>query len=150
MLILSRLRLLQHMGKLGGDRALPPALKSLPAEWRSRYLAIGYQPKYFEANLAEFEAITQSDAQVKAAGNLGDIPLAIIRHGIPSLFESMGPADAANAEALWQELQAQLAALSSQSQLTVADRSGHLIQLEQPSAVVEAVRAMVDRARAAG
>jgi pimeloyl-ACP methyl ester carboxylesterase len=150
MLLLSRLRLLKWMAKIGGEQAMPPALKRLPAEMHPAYLAVGYQPKYFQANLAEFEAIRQSDAQVKDAGRLGSVPLVVVRHGIPSLFAAMPQADAVEAEGVWQGLQAELASLSSHSRLMVAEQSGHMIQLDQPSIVVQAIREIVNTVREAG
>jgi pimeloyl-ACP methyl ester carboxylesterase len=150
MLLLAKLRLLKLMARLGGEQTLPPALNMLPPESRAAYLAVGYRPKYFQANLAEFEEISHSDAQLRHAGGLGSIPLVVIRHGIPSLFEAMPTADATRAKEVWEGLQAELASLSSQSSLITAEESGHLVQLEQPTLVVQSIRELVDRARQAG
>jgi pimeloyl-ACP methyl ester carboxylesterase len=150
MLLLSKLRLLKLMAKIGGEQAMPPALKRLPVETRPSYLVVGYQPNYFQANLAEFEAISQSDAQVKGAGRLGSVPLVVIRHGIPGLFAAMPQADAMVAEGVWQGLQTELASLSSHSRLIVAEQSGHMVQLDQPSIVVQAIREIVNTVRKAG
>jgi pimeloyl-ACP methyl ester carboxylesterase len=150
MLFLSKARLLSLAARMGGERSMPPATKKLPAAIRVAYLAVGFQPKYFEVNLAELESITQSDAQVRSTARSTDTPLAVIRHGIPDLFAAMSPTDAENAEATWQNLQGGLAALSTRSQLIVAERSGHAIQFDQPDLVVETIREMVVQARKAG
>ena len=121
MLLLSRLHLLKLMSRIGGEQALPPALQKLPAEAHAAYLAVGYQPKYFKANLAEYEAIGESDAQLRRSGLPVDVPLVVIRHGIPSLFAAMPRPDATEAEAVWQGLQAGLARLSER-----ANRSGKI------------------------
>lgn len=69
-----------------------------------------------------------------ALGSLGDRPLIVLTHGIPF------PGSAAAAEQGWQEGQRKLAALSSNSELVVAARSNHKIHLDDPEAVVEAIR----------
>ena len=51
--------------------------------------------------------------------------------------------DESNSFAEWQILQQELADLSSNSQRLVAERSGHVIQFEQPELVVRAVTDMV-------
>lgn len=140
LLAASRLGALNLLGKLAGERAAPPIVRKLPADVRATYLAVGFQPKYFQANLDELAASAESDRQVGAAGALGDMPLTVIRHGQPDLFAQMPPEQAAQAERVWQNLQDALAALSSSSQLLVAEHSGHAIQIDAPRIVVEAIR----------
>jgi pimeloyl-ACP methyl ester carboxylesterase len=143
MLLLSKIRLLPLLGRIAGQRALPPAVNKLPLSMREMYLAIGYQQKYFETNLAEFESIAESDKQVANVSRLGDIPLMVIRHGNPEMFSALGPDDAAESESTWQELQNDLASLSDRSTLVVAESSGHMIQLDQPELVVDAIQQFV-------
>ena len=57
------------------------------------------------------------------------------------------PATAAKAaEEGWQEGERMLAALSSNSELVVATRSNHMIHLDEPEVVVEAIRRVLDTA----
>ena len=147
MLLASRLGLLNLLGKLMGERAAPPIVMKLPPEIRPLYLEVGFQPKYFQSNLDELAASAQSDKQLSATGSLGNIPLTVIRHGIPDLFASMPADQAEQAEQAWQELQGDLAELSSNSQLLIAQKSGHAIQIDQPSLVVETIRQMVESVR---
>ena len=121
----------------------------LPPEIRPMYLAVGFQPKYFESNLDELAAGAKSDEQLSATGSLGNLPLTVIRHGIPDLFARMPAEQAKQAEQVWQELQAELAHLSSNSRLLVAEKSGHGIQIDQPSLVVDAIRQIVKANRSA-
>jgi len=76
----------------------------------------------------------ESHAQVRAAEirSLADSLLVVLSHGQPQRF--MGMPDEANQayERTWQELQAELAALSPRGKLIVARESGHAIQLDQP------------------
>lgn len=147
LLLASRLKVLSLLGKMSGGSALPPAVSRLPLEIQPMYLEVGFQPKYFQANLDELEACTLSDQQLSAAGSLGDLPLTVIRHGIPDLFAKMPAGQAGQAELIWQELQVELSRRSTKGQLLVAEKSGHAIQIEQPELVTETIRQMVERSR---
>ena len=52
---------------------------------------------------------------------------------------------AKQSERIWQGLQADLAKLSSNGRLMVAEKSGHNIPIDQPGIVVEAVEQMIAR-----
>ncbi len=147
MLLASRVGALNLLGKLMGEKAAPPIVMKLPPEIRTAYLEIGFQSKYFQSNLDELAAIGESDKQLSIAGSLGNIPLTVIRHGIPDLFARMPVEQAKQAERAWQELQAELTQLSSNSQMIVAEKSGHGIQIDQPGLVVDAIRQMVQTVR---
>ncbi|HNK63345.1 MAG TPA: alpha/beta hydrolase [Anaerolineales bacterium] len=149
MLLASRLGMLNLLGKLMGEKAAPPIVMKLPPEIRTTYLEVGFQPRYFQNNLDELAASGESDRQLSATGSLGDIPLTVIRHGIPDLFASMPAEQSRQAEIVWQELQMELGTLSSNSQLMVAEKSGHGIQIDQPDIVVDAIRQMVASIRSA-
>ncbi len=147
MLLVSRVGALNLLGKIMGEKAAPPILMKLPPEIRSTYLEVGFQPKYFQSSLDELAASTESDKQLSATGSLGNIPLIVIRHGIPDLFASMPAKQAKQAEKVWQELQADLAKISSDSQIFVAEKSGHSIQVDQPILVADAIHQMVNIVR---
>ena len=147
MLLASKAGALNLLGRMMGEKAAPPTVSKLPAELRTMYLSVGYQPKYFQSNLDELAAIAESDRQVSASGNLGSLPLIVVRHGIPDLFARMPADQAVKAEQVWQELQADLARLSSNSRLLVAEKSGHGIQTDQPELVVAAIRQMTETVR---
>jgi pimeloyl-ACP methyl ester carboxylesterase len=144
MLLASRTGALDLLGKIMGEKAAPRIAMKLPVEIRTTYLEVGFQPNYFRSNLDELAAIAESDKQLSVAGTLGDIPLTVIRHGIPDLFASLPREQAKQAELVWQELQADLTKLSSNGRLLVADKSGHGIQIDQPGLVVDVLRQMVE------
>ena len=147
MLFAARLGVLELLGKLMGEKAIPPNIAKLPPDLQSMYLKVGFHPSFFQSNLDELAAVTISDRQLSAAGYLGDIPLLVIWHGIPNMFASMPADQAVQAEMVWQELQNDLAKQSSNSQLLVAEKSGHGIQNDQPDLVIEAIRQMVESVR---
>jgi len=143
----SRAGLLKWLGRIMGDRAEPPALQVLPPELRPVYLEAGYQPKYFESNLAELASVAESDAQVRESRSIRNLPLVVVRHGMPDLFAQMPADQAAEAEQVWQALQTDLLTISSNNRLMVAETSGHNIPLDQPGLVVEVIQEMVDQYR---
>jgi pimeloyl-ACP methyl ester carboxylesterase len=143
---LARWRILPYMGGVLGERIAPKDAGELPAHFGAKYLA----PSYFATNLAELEALPESDRQVRATDSPWDIPLIVIRHGVPGLFSKL-PADLAEqAEQTWRELQEDLTRLSGNSELWVAEGASQDIPLEEPSLVVEAIREVVEKARQRG
>jgi pimeloyl-ACP methyl ester carboxylesterase len=147
MLLASRVGALKLLGKLLGESAIPPIVKKLPPEIRSIYTEVGFRPNFFQTNLDELDASSESDKQLSVSRSLSNIPLIVIRHGIPDLFTSMPAEKAQQAEKVWQELQSDLAKLSSNSQMLVAEKSGHGIQVDQPGLVVDAIHQMVSSVR---
>jgi pimeloyl-ACP methyl ester carboxylesterase len=126
---------------LAPDKVIPAAAVPYYAAQPGSY-AIVFQSKMFHAAYAEALAIDTSDAQVVAIGSLGDLPLVVIRHG-KSMFGSFPPEEAAKIEQQWQAFQEAIAGQSSAGQVMVATDSGHLIQLEQPGIIIEAVQQLL-------
>jgi pimeloyl-ACP methyl ester carboxylesterase len=83
-------------------------------------------------DLASLERVPAGMRGSEQAGSLGALPLAVITHGQPFPFAVL--------ERNWSQGQASLAALSSNSLLTVATRSNHMIQIDEPDLVVEVIR----------
>ena len=98
------------------------------------------QPKALAANFAEVRHFDESAAEVRQAGNLGDLPLIVLTAAYGNRLRPQLN------QAWLEELQPDLVRLSSRGkQITVA--SGHSIQLQQPEAVVDAIREVVNEAR---
>ncbi len=123
---------------LAPDKMIPssavPYYKSIPGSF-----SIVFQSRMWHASSDEAHAIDTSDEQVAAIQSMGDMPLIVLRHGKP-MFGSLPPAEAAQIEAQWQAFQEEIAAKSSKSQIMIATSSGHIIQVEQPALIVDAVR----------
>lgn len=93
--------------------------------------------------------IDGSAAQVRATGLLGDLPLVVLTHG---RSEGAWPADfspdlIAKLEQEWRAMQKEQAALSTNSRLIIAEKSGHEIQVDQPDLVVDVIRKVVAEIR---
>jgi pimeloyl-ACP methyl ester carboxylesterase len=100
-------------------------------------------------SVAELKAISTSAAQTAATGSLGDMPLVVLSHD-PSKPQFELPADLDKpVNDTWQQMQNELAQLSTAGTHVIAKNSGHYIQLDRPELVVEAVRQVVDRAHQA-
>ena len=98
--------------------------------------------------IAEFKGIKESAAQTAATGSLGDIPLAVLSHD-PDKPSSELPADLATpVNEAWEKMQEELAHLSTRGSRVVAKNSSHYIQIDRPDVVIDAVRGVVEQARA--
>ncbi len=92
-----------------------------------------------------FRDILTSEAQVKAAKPLPDVPLVVIRHGLPL---DGGPGWPTNAvEKLWADLQSDLATLTPQGEVVVATASHHRIQEDQPDLVSREIEQVIRAVR---
>lgn len=134
------------------DAAMLPVPPGLPEAAAEIFRAlVAASPKHVETLIAEQQAVQTIHAELAAAKitNLGDLPLVVLSHGqpmaMPGLTEQVNQAY----EQLWQQLQAELARLSSQGRLVVAEGSGHYIQLERPQLVIDAISDVVAAARTA-
>lgn len=143
MLVLAQLRLLKLFGTLLGKNKLPPIVERLSPDLRSRYLKVGFQTNYFRTNRHELDAIHNSDDQLRSVRSLGEIPLVVIKHGIPNLFSSMSATESKIAEEVWCNLQQDLASTSTNSELITAEKSGHAIHVDQPELVIRSVCKMI-------
>ena len=106
---------------------------------------IAYDAVYFRTTRIQDESIEESDGAVRKTGPFGDIPLVIITHEIPSMFNWLPEDEKATAENTWQTEQMKMLDLSTDSQLVIAEGSGHNINAEAPEIVIQAVREMLDR-----
>ena len=92
----------------------------------------------------EFSSVQHSGtamAGTNAPGSLGDLPIAVITHGLPF------PGSYGVLEKYWRTGQEQLAALSTNSTLIVAQKSYHDIPLTEPELVLETIRKVVAAVR---
>ncbi len=129
-----------------GISALVPAVAALadnpklPSPARETFTALAISdPKFIEAQAAEQGAIFDSLAEVRDAHitSLGNIPLVVLYRGIDD-SPTPGLMPEENKQR-WLGLQTELAALSPQGKLVIADKGGHHIQLDQPNLVIDAI-----------
>jgi pimeloyl-ACP methyl ester carboxylesterase len=100
-------------------------------------------------SVKELKSVSESAAQAATAGSLGDIPLAVLSSD-PDRPQLDLPEDLVKpTNDAWQQLQNELAQLSTRSTHTIVRNSGHYIQLDQPGAVIEAIKKVVKQVREA-
>jgi pimeloyl-ACP methyl ester carboxylesterase len=108
---------------------------SLPPGVATEMALLQTQPQLLRATTAEGLARSMDDVVLNGA-SLGEIPLVVIAAG-----DSMASIPG------WAEAQAELAALSREGRLVVAEGSSHLVQIDQPEIVIDAVLSVLDAAR---
>jgi pimeloyl-ACP methyl ester carboxylesterase len=91
----------------------------------------------------------ESCAEVRALRitSFGNLPLIVLSAGREETIASLSDAENQQRWEAWQELQSELAALSSDGKQIIAEQSGHMIQLDQPDLVIDAIREMLDALR---
>jgi pimeloyl-ACP methyl ester carboxylesterase len=149
-------RLLAKLDWTGLPRVLLPAAEvaELPIEVTRAITA--YQPVSLGPSLEEAAAFEATFRAVGAFRTLGARPLIVLTHGKPwsAYSEDQRRASGFTAEefarheAAWRTLQADEATWSSSSVHRIIEDSSHVIQLERPDAVIDAVRAVVGQLRA--
>lgn len=103
-------------------------------------MTMAFTPEILRGVKMEFEALDRLPTEMKQAGgfgNLGDLPLIVVRRG-----KTSQPAN--EADMSHQRIQENLAKLSTRGSLIVATNSGHTIALDEPAVVGDAVRKLLD------
>ena len=132
--ILARLGLLRLRAKS------QPAL-GLPDLQNKELLAFNSATQDWDAQAAEFSATIDLDNEVRAAGSLGNLPLFVL-----TATDHGGPVEM---EQAWQDLQNELAQLSTNSVHKVLEGARHESLWADPKYSAESVAAILDVVEAA-
>jgi len=125
---------LARLGVLRLRMKLQPKL-GIPDLQNEELIAFLSATKDWDAQAAEFAATKDLDDEVRAAGSLGKLPLFVL-----TATDHGGPAEM---EALWQDFQNQLAALSTDSVHKVLDGARHESVWADPKFTPESVAAIL-------
>lgn len=104
------------------------------------YKSYCYRPHYWATVSSEYANLKKSFEELKEVTSLGNLPLIVLSQG------SKDPERSDEEFQRWALLQLDLTKLSSNSQHIIAEKSGHLIPLDQPDLVASAVQQLVERA----
>ncbi|MEZ5446679.1 MAG: alpha/beta hydrolase [Gammaproteobacteria bacterium] len=128
---------------MSGPAAAPA---NMPEEARTPSMMLTASRKARLTVAQEYLYFRDSGEAILRQGGIPPVPLVVITRG----RAERGAEDprAPVIEALWMQLQDELAEMSPRSAHLVADRSGHHIHLDQPQLVVDAVTMVLDFARA--
>lgn len=97
--------------------------------------------KHMQTMLNEMDAIVHRPPQ--PLDTLRNVPLMVLSHGVAQPAPNMSDEVNTAYEEAWQQMQHELAQLSSNSQHLIVEGSGHDIQIEKPQAVIDAVKQVV-------
>lgn len=106
--------------------------------------ALCLSPGFMTATAEDFSSLVRAPAALRAPeqpGELGEKPLIVLVHGIPF------PGPATEIEVDWAAGMERNATLSRNSRLIMAPKSNHMIHLDEPALVVDAVRRVYNAAR---
>ena len=87
-----------------------------------------------------------SGEQLRAIRSLGDLPVVVLASGVFLREAPTRPEAGQRLHEIWQDLQRELASLSSSSVYSVVESSGHFIQRDQPEVVIYAIRWVLESA----
>jgi pimeloyl-ACP methyl ester carboxylesterase len=113
-------------------------------EMNSEMIAFMSRPSFFDAARDEPASVYRAEAETRRAGGFGALgarPLSVITHTKPF------PGPAASMEDGWAEGQKRLAGLSTDSELIAATQSNHMIPIEEPDLVADAISRVYRAAR---
>jgi pimeloyl-ACP methyl ester carboxylesterase len=136
----------EFMTKVIGTPKIEPPFDRLPPDaQRARLWALGLPSHYAGGDdyLAEITARIH-DETARTPHPLGDLPLVVLDR----TRDEYPPEQKAMLAKEHHEQQRALAALSTRGRLQRVEGAGHHIQLDQPTAVVDAVLSLVNNARA--
>ena len=133
--LMRALFLLQHLRFSDEQDRITTLLSRTPPSIRTQLKTFWVQRRTLEALASQIEHAPESASDLGSRRtSLGDVPLTVLTASHPS------------PERL--EDQLATASLSRTGRHVIAERSGHWIPLEEPDLVVEAIRELVERARA--
>ena len=146
-------RMASHLSRLGLVRKATAADSAPPEPAYAVRATAAYTSTSLPAMLKEVDSFNATLSEAGTIRELGDRPLFVLTATKP-LPEServgmkLTPAQAAEYEALWVQMQNEEASWSSRSQHQLVPESGHYIQFEKPNVVIAAVRSVIDSVRA--
>lgn len=134
-------------------RDYPEALDDVLRHELARQYA---RPQYFSTSISEYDSgwakadmSSTNMAQLDATKvSFGDRPLVVLTHGKDeALLPGITPAQQASSSEAWKAGHAALAQTSTRGTHSVVANTGHFIQLDQPTAVIDAVRRVLEDVR---
>jgi pimeloyl-ACP methyl ester carboxylesterase len=146
------LGIVRILGLLGIFEVIKPELKHCDPIRLQQVKRSFYRASHWLTMAREMSSLNASGKQLRAANNLGDLPVinikaaTFLRIPLPAIFWSwlMNPADRAR-----DQIHLALAQVSTSSQQLLAPHSSHFVWVDQPEIMVEAVEKMIDQIKSA-
>jgi pimeloyl-ACP methyl ester carboxylesterase len=128
----ARMRIFMKVLEVAARFGVPRLLQRIPSVRQAVWFV---RPDDYAATADDLASLKHLDCASPMPDQFGDLPLVILTHGQPF------PRPFAILESGWLAAQHRLAALSKRAVIT-AENSNHMIHLEQPELVVDAIREM--------
>jgi pimeloyl-ACP methyl ester carboxylesterase len=109
-------------------------VESLPPSVRRYAQATSFRAAGYKAAADEIIHIEESVSEARSSRRKLTIPVVVVT-------------GARGSDERWRQLQKDLASLSERGCLMIAPQSGHVVQMDQPEVVVDAIRSVVETAR---
>jgi pimeloyl-ACP methyl ester carboxylesterase len=122
------------------------AAMPLDADQKRALLATLYRTGAIRSLLHEDKAAESELARTQPPERLGAIPLVVLTAAREGRGVRYSKEELPKQDQGWLDLQDDLARLSSRSELTIAEHSGHYIHHDQPDLVIDAIHKMVNAA----
>jgi pimeloyl-ACP methyl ester carboxylesterase len=123
-------------GRLGLVRLLASGPADIPAATRRMIGVQASRTQALATQWDEYMVWADADPALRAAPSLGQLPLIVLSSALT-----------AERDPILRATMRTQAGLSSNSRLVIATNSGHGIQIDQPTFVIDAVQEVIDSAR---
>ncbi len=140
--------LFRLMNWFGLYRTMPP-LEKLPPDLRATAYALEVNSRMGAHMRSVVDRQAERDAQFESAGLLPNVPMIVLVRGHSDLEGSLDAETVQQVEQAWREAQAELASQTPDGRLVIAENSGHNIIIDQPGAVIDAIREIMEQVRGA-
>lgn len=113
-------------------------------EDRSQFINVIASPKYFHAVEQEAEMAVSVEDAIRGQ-QLGDLPVRVIARGLPQDYASFGISKLGGEklEQIWQDGQRNMLSISKDSELIVAEKSGHMVMANEPDLVSDVILELI-------
>jgi pimeloyl-ACP methyl ester carboxylesterase len=125
----------------------------LSKEFRGKMKYLQLQTKFLDAAFSEIKSFSLSAEEVRRTGNLGDRPLVVLTAGkdleAKDLPKGVSAEEMREFRKTWvNDLQVRQTRLSTRGKRIIVPDSTHMIPMERPDAVVNAIREVCDAVKA--
>lgn len=119
-------------------------LAQMPEKERALFVNVEASSRFLETAEEEDKLLAEAEQALRNQ-RLGSLPVKIITHGIPNDATAFGMSAEAShkLEDIWQAQQRDMLRLSTESELIVAERSGHMVMHDEPDLVIEAIKRII-------
>lgn len=113
---------------------------------RDEFINVTAKASFFKAKEEE-GTLAYLTEDLIAEQSLGELPVKIIARGIAPNYASLGISEEAGKqlEQIWMEGQQQMLAISSNTEMTIAQASGHYVMRDQPELLIDTILSLIER-----